>query len=437
MRRFLIGATLVLLLAPRLGAQGHLASLDSAWAAIGRTYFDSALVAGPWRTLHDSLRQGLGTEPALDSVRRAIRTLIAFPRQSHFALIPADAVPPPGSGRTSSRGVPGSTGIDVRMIGDTLVAWRVTPGSPAASAGVRPGDIISHLDTTSIAGVVSRLGTALPADSRRRRMLATQYAMSQLGGSTGDTVRLTLRLDDGSPRALTLVRATLAGRVQQYGNLPPLAVRASLDSVPVRTTRGLVQIPVVHFSSWFPIIIPDLDRYLFAARGAPGLILDLRGNPGGVVGMVGGVAGHFTDTVVSLGTMYGRGSTLHLRTNPRVVNGAGQRTTTITVPVAILVDDFSASATEFFSAGMQALGRARIFGVATAGQSLPAAMFRLPSGDVLMHPIADHEDPSGRRVEGSGVTPDTPAPLTRTDLRTGRDAALEAAREWLARTIKQ
>lgn len=435
MRPFLIGSALLVLLAPRLGAQGHLASLDTAWAAIGRTYFDTTLVAGPWRTLHDSLRRSLGAEPELDSVRRAIRTLIAFPRQSHFALIPADAVPPPGSGRTSSRGAPGTTGIDVRMIGDTLVAWRVAAGSPAAVAGVRPGDVISHLDTASVAGLVTRLTKAFPTDLRQRQMLATQFAMSQLGGSTGDTVRLTLRSDDGGAQPLTLVRSPLSGRIQQYGNLPPMSVRASLDSVAVTTPHGAVQVPVVHFSSWFPIIIQDLDRYLFGARSAPGLILDLRGNPGGVVGMVGGVAGHFTDTIVSLGTMYGRGSTLHLRTNPRVVNSAGQRVPTVSVPVAILVDDFSASATEFFSSGMQALGRARIFGVATAGQSLPAAMLRLPSGDVLMHPIADHEDTNGRRVEGTGVTPDTPTPLTRNDLRAGRDAALEAAREWLARSI--
>lgn len=435
MRPFLLGSALLILIAPRLGAQGHLASLDSAWAAIGRTYFDTALVAGPWRTLHDSLRQELGTEAELDAVRRAIRTLIAFPKQSHFALIPSDAVPTAGSGRTSSRGAPGTTGIDVRMIGDTLVAWRVAAGSPAAKAGVRPGDVISHLDTSSVEGIVTRLAKAFPDDDRQRRMLATQFAMSQLGGSSGDTVRLTLRADDGRSRPLVLVRTPLAGRIQQYGNLPPLAVRASLDSVSVTTARGAVQVPVVHFSSWFPIIIQDLDRYLFGARGAPGLILDLRGNPGGVVGMVGGVAGHFTDSIVSLGTMYGRGSTLHLRTNPRVVNSAGQRVSTVNAPVAILVDDFSASATEFFSAGMQALGRARIFGIATAGQSLPAAMLRLPSGDVLMHPIADHEDPSGRRVEGTGVAPDTRTPLTRSDLRAGRDAALEAAREWLAHSM--
>src|SRR5690606_34876076 len=106
-------------------------------------------------------------------------------------------------------------------------------------------------------------------------------------------------------------------------------------------------------------------------------------------------------------------------------------------PVAILVDEMTASASEFFAAGMQALGRARIFGETTAGQSLPAAMLRLASGDVLMHPIADHEDALGRRIEGRGVEPDTRAPLVRRELTGGRDAALEAARQWLADTLSR
>jgi carboxyl-terminal processing protease len=434
MRAILVASTLVLAGAVRLPAQAPpLSSLDTAWAAISRTYFDTALVNGPWRALHDSLRTALGPEPEVEPVRRAIRTLIAFPRQSHFVLIPADAVPT-GAKPKSAGGGPGTTGIDVRMIGDTLVAWRVAAGSPAATAGVRPGDIITHLDTLAFATVVARLAKALPNDGRQVRMLATQFAMSQLGGTAGDTARLTVR-GDAEARQVMLVRTPLSGRITQYGNLPPLAVRASHDSVTVRTATRALHVPVVHFSSWFPVIIQDLDRALFAVRGAPALILDLRGNPGGVVGMIGGVAGHFTDTVVSLGTMYGRGSTLRLRTNPRVVDNAGQRTTVISAPVAILVDEFSASSTEFFAAGMQGLGRARIFGTPSAGQSLPAAMLRLPSGDVLMHPIADHEDAVGRRVEGVGVAPDTPTPLTRSDLRAGRDAAMDAARAWLARTL--
>jgi C-terminal processing protease CtpA/Prc len=67
--------------------------------------------------------------------------------------------------------------------------------------------------------------------------------------------------------------------------------------------------------------------------------------------------------------------------------------------------------------------------------SLPATMLRLASGDVLMFPIADHTDALGRRVEGVGVQPDTRTPLVRSDVAAGRDAALEAAKAWLADTL--
>lgn len=440
MRKHIFGIALyvvALVGGPTAGAQGAtaapIADLDTAWSAISRTYFDTSLVKGPWRGYRDSLRAALGESPELDDVRVAIRTLIAYPAQSHFALIPSDAVPLPSS--PSSGGAPGTTGIDVRMIGDTLVVWRVHHGSVGAAAGVRPGQIITHIDTLAVSTLQDRLGRAFPAGSREAKQMVAQVAMSRLGRTTGDTTTLTVLGADGTPRRAVLVHTPLAGTLTRFGNLPPLVVRTTRDSVQVVTARGPVVVPIIHFSSWFPAISAELDRHLFAVRGAPAVILDLRGNPGGAVGMIAGVAGHFSDTSWNLGTMYGRGSTLTLRANPRLVDATGTRHPVISAPLAILIDPFTASSSEFFAAGMQALGRAQVFGEPSAGQALPAAMLRLPSGDVLMHPIADHEDAKGRRVEGTGVVPDVITPLTRSELQAGRDVALDAARAWLARTL--
>ncbi len=422
--------------ASSVGAQSNappLASFDTAWSAISRTYFDTTLIQGRWSTTRDSLRTGLGDSPSHDQVRAAIRALMAVPAQSHFALIPAEAVPLPSA--PSRGGAPGTVGLDLRMIGDTLVVWRVETGSAAAQAGIRPGDVITHVDTQSIVGMNQRLALAFPSNPKQAHGLVAQMAMSRVRESTGDTAVLTVQGERGAPRTVRLAHTPIAGQLTRYGNLPPLVVRVTHDSVRVGRGRRAAMIPVIHWSAWFPVISADLDRALFSVRGAPAVILDLRGNPGGVVGMIGGVAGHFTDTIVSLGNMYGRGSTLFLRTNPRLVDASGTRRPTIKVPVAILVDGMSASASEFFAAGMQGTGRARVFGDASAGQALPAAMLRLPSGDVMMFPIADHEDSNGRRVEGVGVQPDTPAPLTRRALKTGGDPALDAARAWLARTL--
>jgi carboxyl-terminal processing protease len=100
-------------------------------------------------------------------------------------------------------------------------------------------------------------------------------------------------------------------------------------------------------------------------------------------------------------------------------------------PLAILTDEMSASTSEFFAAGLQGVGRARVFGGNSAGQALPAMLIRLPTDDVLMHVMADFTGPGGVRIEGRGVQPDVSVPDTRQDLIAQRDAPLRAALDWI------
>ena len=409
-----------------------IASFDSAWAAVSRTFWDTALVNGRWRAARDSIRGAVGERADDATVRAAIRALIAVPAQSHFVLIPGAIAPPPEDADTPDGERPrrpGTAGLDLRMIGDTLVVWRVLAGSPADSAGIRPGAVITQIDTVAIDSARALLQRTLPDDTLRARSVLNSLALGRLAGSEGDTVRVGARLGAGPPRGFALVRAPMAGQLSRIGNLPPSVVGTTGDSVALGNGRYA---PVISFTAWMPAVVAELDTRLFAARSAPGVVLDLRGNPGGVIGMVAGVSGHFLDSTVSLGTLRGRGMTLNFVANPRRVDRSGSRVDPVSAPVAILTDGYTASTSEFFTSGMQAIGRARVFGVASAGQALPAMMVRLPNGDVLMHAIADHEDAAGRRVEGVGVQPDEVTPLTRTDLLAGRDAALEAARAWLA-----
>lgn len=147
--------------------------------------------------------------------------------------------------------------------------------------------------------------------------------------------------------------------------------------------------------------------------------------------MAMGMAGHFLTEPVSLGEMRTRDSVLHFRVNPRRSNPAGERVQPFAGPVAILQDQLSMSTSEIFARGMQYLGRARVFGETTGGAALPSRLERLPSGDVLQFAFADFVDPEGTRLEGRGVIPDQPAPLTRADLLADRDAPLEAALSWI------
>ena len=104
--------------------------------------------------------------------------------------------------------------------------------------------------------------------------------------------------------------------------------------------------------------------------------------------------------------------------------------------MAIIVDPMSASTSEIFAAGMQRIGRARVFGERSAGAALPAMMERLPSGDVFVHAVADFTDPRGRRIEGAGAEPDEIVRLRVEDLEAGRDAPVEAAVKWITSAKK-
>jgi carboxyl-terminal processing protease len=149
-----------------------------------------------------------------------------------------------------------------------------------------------------------------------------------------------------------------------------------------------------------------------------------------VLTMLMGVSGHFFDAPRSLGTLRMRDSELRLIANPRLVSPDGARVTPYAGRVAILVDETSYSASEVFAGGMQAAGRARVFGTRTPGGALPALMRKLPNGDVLEYAIADFVTASGERIEGRGVVPDEPVHPSRASVAAGEDSVLDAAVRW-------
>lgn len=323
--------------------------------------------------------------------------------------------------------------MDLRLADGRLVVWRVDSAGPAARAGFSPGLEIVAINGRSVDSLRQSIAAVTP-DGFAADRLVLQLAAGRLAGPVGDSVRIRT----AGARDWVVYLAAPSGQVTQFGNLPALAVSVTSGVREVRAaTGGTRRIGVIGLTAWFPAVARDFDRAIDAARGLDGIVIDLRGNPGGVIGMLAGVAGHFIDTAASLGAVRGRQLSMRFAVNPRRVTLDGTPTVPFRGPVGILIDPMSASTSEFFAAGLQALGRARVFGEVSAGQALPSLMVRLPNGDVLMHPIADHLDAAGRRVEGIGVRPDVLAPLRAADLRAGRDGPLDAALAWLAETAQQ
>ena len=250
-----------------------------------------------------------------------------------------------------------------------------------------------------------------------------------LRGQAGEDADLGFLDASGKPVARLLVRAPERGQPVKFGHLPIWFARLE-DR---RVERAGRAVGLIAFNVWMTPLSRQFDEAMDRLRDTTGIVIDLRGNPGGVLTMAMGLSGHFVSEAESLGTILTRDSSLNLIANPRLVGAAGQPVKPFAGPVAILVDEGSYSASEIFAGGMQAIGRARIFGTQTAGGALPAVLERLPGGDVLQYAIGDFVTATGQRIEGRGVVPDQVVAPSRDDLLAGRDPILDAALDWIVK----
>jgi carboxyl-terminal processing protease len=252
-----------------------------------------------------------------------------------------------------------------------------------------------------------------------RPIILARTFTERLDGPINETVAVRFRDGDGKRRELDLARALPEGADVVFGNLP-------IGPVWLKHRAIGDDIGYIAFNVFMdPVnLMPNFAKAVESYRDRDGIVLDLRGNRGGIAAMAMGLAGWFiSEPNTYLGTMYMRNAELQMVVNPRIGAYDG--------PVAVLVDGCSASCAEIFAGGLRDLGRARIFGTPTAGAALPAAVERLPNGDGFMYPVADYISRNGDRFEGEGVVPDVEAGYTRAALLDGRDLALEAATEWI------
>lgn len=393
-----------------------LASFDVVWQTIAESYYDPTFGGLDWRGVRDELRPRAASATTADATRDVIREMLGRIRQSHFVLLaPAAGIAPEGDATPR---------IDVRVVDESLVVTRVAPQSSAARAGLRLGDRIIAIDGRP----ADTLRPAGDASDRAGRLGWWRAAKDALRGRPDAAVRLDVRGPDGRDRQLQVAREVEAGELVTLGNIPPL--RVTVTATEARTPRQ-ARVGVLAFNVWLPAVSAPFADAIDRHRQASGLVIDLRGNPGGLAEMMRGIAGHLFDEPALLGRMKMRDLELEFRANPRRSTADGRRVVPYVGPVAILVDELTGSSSECFAGALQSLGRARVFGVTSMGQALPASTKQLPNGDALLYVVGDFITATGRRLEGSGVIPDELAPVTIDGLASGRDQALEAALRWI------
>jgi len=395
----------------------ELGSFDYVWTTVRDKHFDPALAGLDWDAVRAELRPRVEQADSHDEVRDVLWELVGRFKQSHFQILPAELYEPAAGGTPGV--ADGTTGVDARVIGGAALVTRVTPGSPADRAGVKAGWEIVRIDALDVRRRVREMTRKYASRFDRDSLLSGSLRFT-LTGPIGRGVTVAFRDGRGATRRLTLDRGPHEGWMSRpFGHIP---------SVPVWIRSGRLDggTGYVAFNAFIDPgrLMPRFNEAIASLRDADGIVIDLRGNTGGIGDMLAGMAGWFIPARgTSMGTMVTRSGSLKLAVLPRPAPFAG--------PVAVLIDELSMSASEVLAQGLRDAGRARVFGRRSAGAVLGSVVERLPNGDGFQYPTARFEFPSGAVVEGVGVLPDVAIQPTRETLLSGRDAVIDAAVQWI------
>lgn len=395
--------------------QKNLESFDVVWKTIRDNHFDPKLVGADWEAARKELRPRVEKANSTAEARQIMNELVRRLGHSHVGIIPASMYDDLKAGKARGQAVPG---FDVRVADGEAVVVRVSAGLPAARAGVRPGWRVHKINGKPLAPMLEDVRKHV-REARHVQGVQASIIQQQLQGEEGQEVAVTFLDGAAKEVALRIRLARPEGNRVQSGEMFPIHVHFEARKVDNKIAYfhlGAFDDPVRVMKAFGQTVKQNLQ--------ADGFVLDLRGNPGGLVVMTQAIGSWFVDRPgLKLGTAPGRDGTQHLLLNLREATYEG--------PLAILVDEFSASSSEILAAGLQDLKRARVFGTRTPGAVLPSLFTRLPNGDGLQYVIADYVSVGGTRLEGNGVEPDEVLPVHRRALLEGRDPALEAAVRWI------
>ncbi|MFC0384893.1 S41 family peptidase [Muricoccus vinaceus] len=290
--------------------------------------------------------------------------------------------------QVQTRGEFGGLGIEVSQEAGYVKVISPIDETPAARAGVKPGDLITHINSTTTQG------------------LTLQEAVDQMRGERGSSIRLTIRREgSAAPIELSLTRDVIR----------PQVVRARLEGSDVAYVR------LTSFNEQTEVgLRRALSNLRTQARdGLKGIVLDLRNNPGGLLDQAIQVSDDFLDQGEIVSTRARR---------PEDAQRWNARTGDIAqgLPIVVLVNAGSASASEIVAGALQDHRRAIVMGVKSFGKGSVQTVMPLPGNGAIRLTTARYYTPSGRSIQATGIEPDIEVLAQREDAQQTRERDREA-----------
>jgi len=402
------------------GNEEYREGFAAVWNTVDRTFFDPDFGGLDWEAVHDDYKPLIAAAEDDETFYQLLNRMLWELNVSHTGVGPPDMWPTIEPVAWAE----GAIGVDVRLLDGRAVITRVQTGSPAERASLRPGFVIHSIDGLSIEGILADAQGHLtpPYNERGRVDGLTRRLLGLIYGDPEMCVTLAYRDEKDERHEQCIKRIGRQRMAPMAGiSLPP----AYLEFESGRLENG---IGYMRFNTFHPDLIPDMVAAVAALQDAPGLIIDLRGNPGGDGGTGRRLAGQFLDRSASFGSF---------KTRTEISEWYVLGESVYAGPVVILIDALSYSCSEWFASGMQAVGRAVIVGERSPGGTTGMNARILPNGAILGYPVGQLLAADGRVLEGYGVIPDIAVSLDRDQLLQGIDAQLQAGIDYILETTKE
>ena len=418
-------------------------SFTKIWYTLNDNYFDQTSNGLDWNKVKADYKAKVVAVKNDSDFHRLMQEMIYLLDCSHFAIIPPEVYREIERARTLARSKEKvrleknsantaegeepdddlpfidesrfkyGIGVELRYIKGQFVITRVEKDSAAEYAGVKAGYIIDTVNDVSMSEMMSRSIAYYLYIRNFERYLPAQIVDWFLNGEKDSQVQITCLDGTNEPVDFTIRRELLRGEMISIGkNYPEQYLR--FESRSLTDTVGYIR-----FNLFSLAVIGKYCDAISSFKDKEAIVVDLRGNSGGVLGTIPTLTGMLTDTPIAMGTSIYRVGSEPLLAKPKAKQFRGK--------VVILVDKLSLSAAALFTAGLRDNSRAFVVGEQTGGEALPAISTELPTGGVFVYPIANFKTKSGKFLEGSGVTPDFITPVDRGQLLLGKDVALEKA----------
>lgn len=278
----------------------------------------------------------------------------------HSAYIPSEDV------KRANEGIKGNfegIGISYQMIADTIVVNQTIAGCPAEKVGMLPGDRIIRVDSTTVSGVKMKMNRV----------------PELIRGPKGSKVEITaIRRGEKREMVFRIVR----------DKIPLHSVDAAFYVAP-----GIGYIKTNSFSATTTAEMSAAIEELKSEGNLTALVIDLQGNGGGVMSAAIDMVNRFVEPGKLI--VYTEGE--HQRRENAMSSAAMPKLTTL--PLAVLIDEYSASASEIVSGALQDWDRATVIGRRTFGKGLVQRPLRLSDGSEVRLTVARYYTPSGRNIQ--------------------------------------